>query len=223
MCFSNVAPNLNAIGLDRFVGIVSDAMAIFPECKIVSVGSGDGCLEKAISDKIPDVEFICVDPDPTSYSPDETIYMAPQFDTIYDLRENMPELVGNCIVFMTNTLPQQENGEALPYDIEVMHVLRPNAVIAQYSPNGCTGSDYFQYWVESSFPYVNQMYDFEITYNVTLTNDNSVSTHTECERLVLLILDDSIGIKLHFSSGKMEFGESGLITLSHDRSVTLIS
>jgi hypothetical protein len=117
---------VNFFGIPMFLECIEKTLYKFPELKenIISVGSGGGYIEKTICD-IFEINVTCVDPDPTSYIPCKTIFLAPKYNNVHELINSEPDMVENCIVFLNWPTPSQEIG----YDIDSVLKLKPKCII----------------------------------------------------------------------------------------------
>jgi hypothetical protein len=113
---------------------------------VVSVGCGNGVYEKRLRNAGLDV--ILVDPKPeswVSYPVDENTYLKPDYSYVRDLVENMPEIVGNCTLFLCWPSP---NGST--YDIEAVKLLNPLFVVTFYETIGGAGGEIFHSWLSTT-------------------------------------------------------------------------
>jgi len=106
--------------------------------EIVSVGSGNGRIERAVNaayrERYPassDLNFVLVDPDPQF---DGIV----DFDYVDDLIEKRPAIVGNCVLFIIWPMPVGQNDG---YDIDSIRKLQPRAVLIVYMTLGSAGSE----------------------------------------------------------------------------------
>jgi hypothetical protein len=119
------------VGTDTSIDQVERLVHNLPShLPIISIGSGNGCFERMISDKIRR-NIICVDPHPTSHYSTKTLYMGPDYATVHELIAAYPEYVGNCIVMIIFSYPtgwyrmNRMPEPTTPYDIEAIKLLNP--------------------------------------------------------------------------------------------------
>jgi hypothetical protein len=131
----------------------------FPEFTLVSVGSGNGRFEYQVQRALPGRRVICVDPDPEAFDPypQNGQYIAPEYSFVANLVEHEPDIVGNCCLILHWP---QHNG--VPYDIEAVRDLRPQAIFVYYEAIGAAGSIAFHYWLRNcvSGPALPTQYDY---------------------------------------------------------------
>lgn len=94
---------------------------------IVSVGSGTGQIEYLSKQKHPEIEWICVDPNPTNFLPNKEIILKPDYDYVEDLVQQKPEIVSSCILFLNWCYPQMD------YDYESIQQLSPLGILSVYA------------------------------------------------------------------------------------------
>lgn len=116
--------------IKRFADYLSVACATYKGSKIVSVGSGTGCLEYTLKNEYK-FDIICVDPDPESFS----TYLGsgkglkPNFDLVSSLIKKDESTVGNCILLIIWPWYTDVNDD---YDYQAIIDLKPNAILIQY-------------------------------------------------------------------------------------------
>ena len=137
-----------ALGVQNFMTAAAqfceDEAAGGGEVDIVSIGSGDGTIEKDIAAEYrsrfgKDMARIrLVDPDPKF---DGIV----DFKTVDHLIRESPNMVDNCVAFMIWPLPVSHEllgmGASEPYDIEAIRKLQPKAVFIVYECMGGSGSN----------------------------------------------------------------------------------
>lgn len=177
-----------SIGVRNIVDLIFDVLRNPDTSNLpfVSIGSGNGCIESMIENKlkkrkyfhsdymgttsehINTIKWICIDPNPLSCAPNKNLYKEPDYQTVYDLIKDKPELIGNCNLFIMYALPtmstihyvltKTEDKQALdtPYDYDAIQVLRPKSLISMYElffDINIAGSDSFRNWIDDR-PYL---------------------------------------------------------------------
>lgn len=106
--------------LESFQKVIDE----FPNLQnnIISIGSGGGYIEKLLSDLLA-INIIGIDPDPTSFIEDKTIYLEPKYPYIDDLIKENPNIIENCILFINWSNPDED------YDIQSILKLNPTCII----------------------------------------------------------------------------------------------
>ncbi|MEK7801215.1 MAG: hypothetical protein AAB276_02060 [Pseudomonadota bacterium] len=129
---------------------------------IVSVGSGIGEIEHIVKTKNGNMEIICVDPDPTSFSEDRYVQTEPSYNYVSSLIKSNPGIVGNCIVLLNWCLPNDST-----YDHDAIIELQPAAVVTVYEKfyggNGAAGGQKFHTWLDSTQTGTNTSYSMVTT------------------------------------------------------------
>ena len=133
------------LGVDLVLRYISEVSEHY-KVTVMSVGSGRGQIEAAAEN----VDWVCVDPDPTSFSKGE-LHRAPDYDYVDSAIKARPELVGKCVVFLNWCPP---NGDHR-FDVEAIEKLKPLAVLSTYEIyfglGGAAGSDDFHDWLDAVF------------------------------------------------------------------------
>lgn len=110
---------------------------------IVSIGSGSGVVELLL-DQAFDVDIICVDPDPHSFSTaPEDMGKKPKYPLVSDLIKDQPTIVGNCILLLVWSPPN-----ASTYDYDALVALCPNLVLWIGEPSGSAGGATMLKWLQ---------------------------------------------------------------------------
>lgn len=112
---------------------------------IISVGSGNGVIEREI-EKAFDIQMICVDPDPLSWSIETPGYRPPEYATIDDLILDRPELIENCNMFINWAYP------IYAYDMDALNKMLPHNVVTviDVGIHRGSGSEMFHSWMHHS-------------------------------------------------------------------------
>lgn len=116
--YSNGAHHLGFETIKCYFQYVKDA---YPGMPIISIGSGNGKLEKDLMDDL-DIHILCIDQNPLSWSCVKTLYVRPVYDSVQEMLDD--ELVINdknkkCIVFLNwSTISDT-------YDIKAIKLLKP--------------------------------------------------------------------------------------------------
>jgi hypothetical protein len=115
----------------------------------ISLGSGFAQLEYKFKHII---EWICIDPDPSSYSFNikskniEDILIQPHFASVKDCIQSNPEIVNNCVLLL-NWTPPTINEQDNQFEKEAINLLKPKGILSlfeQYQGKaGSSGSEYF--------------------------------------------------------------------------------
>ena len=146
------------------IEVVREVLLLFKQTcdpfPVVSVGSGNGCVESLVPG------IICVDPVPDSYL-GPPIYQQPDYDTVRDLLIAKPEIKGNCVLFLNWCDPDDST-----YDFDAVVALQPIAVLCIIETfvgeNGCAGGERFHKWLQISNR-IHHCYQAHLTPN---TQDN---------------------------------------------------
>jgi hypothetical protein len=116
---------------------------------IISVGSGNGVVEKFIKDNNPNIKIICIDPNPNQFIPvKNNEFIKPEFDTIENLLKEQPSIIENCILFLNWPSPNDST-----YDIEAVRSLQPSDIITIVDKSGTAGGEEFLEWLNNPNPY----------------------------------------------------------------------
>jgi len=121
---------------------------------IVSIGSGLGHLEYLLKLLKPDLNIICVDPDPNGFRfdippthPSRKFCIQPRYSYAKDLPVS---LRGNCILLFIWPCPESfdednekiEEKERIPgMEMRAISLLNPLGIFSNYAPCGASGSD----------------------------------------------------------------------------------
>jgi len=127
-----------ALGVDNFLSAAAqfcEDEARDHEIDVISVGSGDGTIERAIIAAYRQRfgKNLCIkliDPDPAY----ESIV---DFKTVGHLIKQCPGVVGHCVVLIIWPLPDESNDN---YDIDALRKLQPLAGLTIYESTGGSGS-----------------------------------------------------------------------------------
>lgn len=147
----NVNKCVRAFGLQTVCDIINRFEQTYNK-PIVSIGSGNGILENCCQSierrsKTP-IKFICVDPDPMSYS-NGPVCISPDYDTTTSLINAHPEIVQDCLLLL-NWCDANES----TYDYQAIIDLKPLAVLSLYEvyigSNGAAGGEKFYQWIQST-------------------------------------------------------------------------
>lgn len=113
---------------------------------IVSVGSGDGSIERKIAETYRErygtnLDIILVDPDP------KFEYIV-HYRDVDELIEKRPGIIGHCSLLIIWPVQQANNFDS--YDIEAVRTLLPYGLLTVYESNGGSGSQDFIKFLRSS-------------------------------------------------------------------------
>lgn len=124
---------------------VSCVHASFPGVLFISVGSGRGYHEADLMECIRDLEIICVDPNPTSWTKEiaQKKGIEPKYRTVDDLLLDRPELKGNCHLLLIWPYVDKTT-----YDIAAIKSLNPITVVSIHDASGRSGGTAYLAWVK---------------------------------------------------------------------------
>ncbi len=148
---------IKSFGYKNVVDIISSFYNTY-NLPIVSIGSGTGAIEYLAKKKNNDINWICVDNDPTmNFPPSANQYinqplMNIDYNSCDQLIEEMPSIVNNCILFLNWCEPNEST-----YDYEAIIKLKPIAVLSIYEifegQNGAAGGEMFYNWTYDNTDY----------------------------------------------------------------------
>jgi hypothetical protein len=148
---------IKSFGYENVVDIISSFYNTY-NLPIVSMGSGTGVIEYLAKKKNNDINWICVDNDPTmNFPPDANQYinqplMNIDYNSCDQLIEATPSIVNNCILFLNWCEPNEST-----YDYEAIIKLKPIAVLSIYEifegQNGAAGGEMFYNWTYDNTDY----------------------------------------------------------------------
>jgi len=148
---------IKSFGYENVVNIISSFYNTY-NLPIVSMGSGTGVIEYLAKKKNNDINWICVDNDPTmNFPPDANQYinqplMNIDYNSCDQLIEATPSIVNNCILFLNWCEPNEST-----YDYEAIIKLKPIAVLSIYEifggQNGAAGGEMFYNWTNDNSDY----------------------------------------------------------------------
>jgi len=131
--------------------------AQLPGIPLVSVGSGNGVTERQVGEALK-TDVICVDPDSFSYAPESENGMLPDFPHVEALLEKKKELVGDCLLMLVWTDPNDST-----YDVEAIELLRPRSIVVVCEITGSGGSSALHEWMQK-LPGVGDLYDGPVSW-----------------------------------------------------------
>lgn len=148
---------IKSFGYENVVDIISSFYNTY-NLPIVSMGSGTGAIEYLAKKKNNDINWICVDNDPTmNFPPSANQYinqplMNIDYNSCDQLIETTPSIVNNCILFLNWCEPNEST-----YDYEAIIKLKPIAVLSIYEifggQNGAAGGEMFYNWTYDNTDY----------------------------------------------------------------------
>jgi hypothetical protein len=148
---------IKSFGYENVVNIISSFYDKY-KLPIVSIGSGTGVIEYLAKKKNNDINWICIENDPTmNFPPGSTQYIKePLMNIVYNscdkLIESTPSIVNNCILLLNWCLPNDST-----YDFEAIIKLKPLAVLSIYEifegSNGAAGGEMFFNWTNDNSDY----------------------------------------------------------------------
>jgi hypothetical protein len=112
----------------------------------ISVGSGNGALEKLLGDDH-NIDVVCVDPDPESWTQSGYIHLAPQFRTVQHMLEEQPDIINDHMTLLLVTPAPCE----MDYDIQSIELLNPYRICIISELTGSCSSSRFWKWYERLF------------------------------------------------------------------------
>ena len=117
---------------------------------IISVGSGTAYFEFLIN-RIFRRDIVCVDPEPTSYTPlrdknntkiPNTVFISPKFNYVNNLLS--AKKYKDCLLLLNWPAPMvKEQKQYDPYDFNAIIKLKPIGFFVVYETTNCSGSDVF--------------------------------------------------------------------------------
>jgi len=123
---------IRALGIEELQSFTARLQA-----PIVSVGSGTGATERVLFEIDQDLEagtdYICVDPEPTSYQQGD-IVVEPHFATVSQLLERRPELEKHCDLFLNWPAPNDNL-----VDWAAILLLKPRRIVLVLGTDGASG------------------------------------------------------------------------------------
>lgn len=127
------------VGLDIFFQLIQNIL-LENDVPIISVGSGNGVLEKHITNTI-HKHVICVDPLVEDYNYPQYGMINPDYSIVAYLLIAQPELVGNCILLLNHASPNEST-----YDYDAVLQLQPLHILFCGEPSGTAGGQQFLKW-----------------------------------------------------------------------------
>ena len=141
---------ITCFGIEQVMLNMEAFVSSYKDIPLVSVGSGNGLLENEINSKC-NVNIICVDPDPSSYSK-PPIVIQPHYNYVKDLINAKPIIVNNCLLLLNWCNPNMSE-----YDYEAIKLLKPVAFIAIYEEHyhsyGAAGGIKFYEYIHNNDEY----------------------------------------------------------------------
>ena len=152
--YLNIA--LKYIGINICLNFFGEFLSNFDDnLPIISVGSGTAYFEFLIN-RIFRRDIVCVDPDPTSYTPritennfisrkdPNTVFIPPKFNTVNKLLSaRNHDKYKDCLLLLNWPNPMFYNGNAYdPYDFNAIIKLKPIGFFIVYETEHGSGSDY---------------------------------------------------------------------------------
>jgi hypothetical protein len=124
-------PAINLFKPENIVRHIQEYAKYYNYPTIISIGSGTAHIEHMATDYDNNINWICIDPDPTSYSEGE-VYIKPLYSNIDQLIETQPELVNNCHLFINWAPPIENTDNETPYDYDAIIKLKPISFMVIY-------------------------------------------------------------------------------------------
>lgn len=136
-------------GVDKILSTIHGFYSDNPDTPIVSVGSGLAQIEFEAKQKMPSIEWICVDPNPMSFNNYVCVpFIEPHYRMTNNLINERPNLIGNCCLFLNWCEPNEST-----YDFEAIRVLKPKGILAIFEQLGAAGGEKFHEWLETQSSY----------------------------------------------------------------------
>lgn len=147
--FPYLSNGLQALGLEKVYEFCDSAIKLYPESKIVSIGSGNSYFESLLEIKFK-IKIICVEPDPNKFNPINKMHRLPDYDYTINLVNAKPKIVDNCILILNWCDPAYAQ-----YDLEAVSLLKPKSIIWIGETNiGCASGYKFHYWLKHNDEYI---------------------------------------------------------------------
>ena len=141
---------VRSFDVDLVTDIIQRMAETYPGKLIVSIGSGNAALEAYAQNET--TRFICIDPNPLSYSPGP-LHIEPDYDNVENLIKSRPDLVENCLLLLNWCDPNESS-----YDYDAIQALKPLAILSLYEVcyggNGAAGSKLFYDWTQNCSDYI---------------------------------------------------------------------
>lgn len=169
----NLNPGTTLLGIDACAKLIELTCATYPDCPIISIGSGTAILE-AIYTIMTGRHIICVDSNPMSFCSNnlKEPFLAPKYKNVEELIQHKPKYVGNCIVLLIwcsphesacddsssdeSTSDESTSDESTSiesirvdsiYDVQAIELLNPISFVTladfDENKNGCAGGEKF--------------------------------------------------------------------------------
>ena len=174
----NMHINLNRCVTVIGLPILSQHYQILKEYPVVSVGSGNGSVEKCLD---PSDKIICVDPCPQSFQSEPTRYShPPDYKIVKDLVNVKSDLIGECSIFLNWPSPSNPFLNTNPYDVEAIRLLKPKLILLVLERSGSSGSVELIGSLSKLIELENEKYITEDEKMFHCLDNYSVAYHTSC-------------------------------------------
>lgn len=140
---ANINPALNEIGLnilDQYFELLVGITSV----PIVSVGSGNGYVERHIEKKF-GRQIYCVDPKKYDQM-DQSVYKTSEYDNVTQLLLSKPELTSHSITFINWSYPYDSSEWS--YDYQAIKTLESDHVLIVFESSGIAGSTILHKWLK---------------------------------------------------------------------------
>ena len=144
---------IQCFGIDTVLENITEFLASYQDKSfpLVSIGSGNGALEKLILERNNKTNIICIDPFPSSFS-QIPIQLSPDYAYDLDLIGANPAIVENCLLLLNWCNPNYST-----YDYDAIQRLKPVAFISIYETfrggNGAAGGEQFYNYIHKTTDY----------------------------------------------------------------------
>lgn len=133
---------------------------------IISVGSGNGCIEKLIDQTI-GTNIICIDPYPNTFNPaPDHLKKDPAYPNVDECIKSNMQIVGNCSLMINWAQPE------LDYDFEAITKLNPMYILWIGELRGASSGIKFRDWLLGQTTYKIRDKYIRPTYMSVLGLDN---------------------------------------------------
>lgn len=117
-----------------------DAISKFSADPIVSIGSGNGYVERHM-EQLFGKSIYCVDPNHVPNTNSE-LYKTSEYDDVYNLLESKSDLCDQSTMFINWSSPNEST-----YDFEAIKAMNPNNVLIVFESTGSGGGRILQKWL----------------------------------------------------------------------------
>jgi len=136
---------IHNIGIKNVITYLDEIIKItnIPNIPIISVGSGSGCVERRLNIELK-TDIICVDPlIETFILTPKKFSLEPKYSYVKDLIKDNPTVVGNCILFLNWSTPNESD-----YDYDALELLKSKHVLWVGDTSGTSAGYKFHNWLK---------------------------------------------------------------------------